>query len=309
MHNHRFFKNIIRAAQSASCVIAILCPLPAANAQPQTADPPPKNTAAETAHAQQTETTDLRQLELRAKNFFNSGNPDLALKIYQQYEVQMVKEGWDALQPDLLYNQAVAANRAGLIGYAIAYLSQLNIINQSQDLQKLIDELLLIVEHRTYQEFPNVQFVRGQPALFNTWKQTHQLSTPQTTLIFAIIWCLVISIAAFAVINWKKHDRKFIKSFRIYTIVTFMLAAACIVFSIQRQITNQCKFGILTDASDLRAGSSPLAPAFLDPSFNEGLSVQILNENNGWLQIQRVDGRVAWTPQQDVFILKGLGDF
>ena len=117
----------------------------------------------------------LAALEATALDYLKD-NPNRAIEIYNYYESTIKAEGWDELQPDLLYNQAIASYRAGKTGAAIGYLKQLDLVQPSAETSDQIHELQMLVEHNVYRQAPGTMFVRGESNEFALWRMMQQFS-------------------------------------------------------------------------------------------------------------------------------------
>ena len=246
----------------------------------------------------------LDALENMAKSYLDDDKPELALNIYQQYQSLLETQNYNPLNPQLLFNQAIAAYRAGHTGLAIAYLKQLNIIQESSVVSDAINKLRLTIEHKVYQNAPDTAFIRGYSKDYNLWAHAHRMTKPQLHGLMLALWTAIFLLTGFSLA--KRH----ISKNRLNLILLVFLSLICILFCIiacyayQRIQSEHMTFAVLINNHTLRSSDDPNAPPIHDNAFVEGLTLRILDSKNGWSQIRRADGKIAWCPSQDLYILK-----
>ena len=250
--------------------------------------------------------SELLALEQTAQNLLEAGKPKDAIGIYHLYELQMVEEGWDMLQPDLLSNLAIAHYRAGDLGAAMANLKQLNILDHSAKVESEIQDLQMLIEHQTYQIAPNTAFVRGHSSDYWLWESVHRFSSAQLDRVLLLVWSLLfLSVGVFLLVPGLKKSRVVFVCL-VGTLTIFVMGLGGVRF--QHHRTDDQLYGVLMDTSSLRHKPGYEALKVDDPAFVCGLTVSVVSSVEGWLKIERSDGVTAWMDVNDFYLLRGVGD-
>lgn len=242
----------------------------------------------------------LSTLEATALEYLKE-NPGRAIEIYHYYENTIRAEGWDELQPDLLYNQAIASYRAGKTGAAIGYLKQLHLVEPSSETADQIHELQMLIEHNVYRQSPGTMFVRGESNEFAMWKLMQQFSESKLHIALLIAWtCLFFLIG---VRIFKRSNRRL-----CLWIDTFLVLAGFVVGMLgfiiyQKHTKQQLQFGVLTETDSLSTTPVNGTPV-TDMAFVPGITVRIVADTGEWMQVERFDGVRAWMASNDLFQLR-----
>lgn len=274
------------------------CLLPfSVTAQVQNGQPVSENADAQTLEK-------LRSLEKQAADLYDNRQYANALERYQEYEILVRQAGYDVVQPDLLYNQALAALKAQKFGYAIACLQQLDIIAPSQENRKKLSALQSLVEYNISQEHPDAVFVRGKSDRFQTWQRVRRYSKTELFYFVGGIWTaffLIIGIVFFLPYFYERNPLKLFLSLILFQL---LLIGALIVIISNRQSTENLQFAVLLDSDGLQSDLSPNPKPFSEPGFSEGLVVEVVQQSDKWALIERADGKTAWVAIDDIYKLR-----
>ena len=243
----------------------------------------------------------LASLEAKAQKFLADNQPVRALEVYQYLENTLTEDGWDTLQPDLLYNQAIACYRAGKTGTAIGYLKQLNLLQPSDEISAQIHELQMLIEHNVYRKAPGTMFVRGESNDFATWKLMQQFSMSSLHIGILIAWTCLFVLVALLIL---KHQNSRLRLILVTTMILTGLVLGLLGFMVfQKHRVEPLQFGVLTGTDSLRA--APVnGPLIEDKAFVPGITVRIVSTTGDWLQIERFDGIRAWLSSNDLYRLR-----
>ncbi|MBQ9816680.1 MAG: hypothetical protein IJM59_04325 [Proteobacteria bacterium] len=247
----------------------------------------------------------LENLENLARRQFDEGKPEAALELYRRYEKQMIEEGWDALQFDVLVNLATASYRSERLGEAMGYVKQLSIF-RGVNVNKYIDELQMLIESRVYQKNPATKFIRGNSSDYTYWETAHRFSRAELHLAFFIIWCCIFLILTGYMV-WGRSSR--FRAIFIDLLVMsglFLLIAGALLIAQKR--TEDMKFGVLTEVSSLRTELGSDETGNLDGSFIPGMTVKVISHVPGWVRVERSDGALVWVDVHDFYLLRGWGE-
>ncbi len=254
------------------------------------------------AHA----TAYLHDLEHFAKESFEKRQYDNVLGIYREYETQMRNAGYDALQIDLLHNQMLAALKAGKLGYAIAYLQQIEIIAPSKENRNKLAALRSLVEYGISQNNPDAVFVRGQADNFQTWQRVSHFSQPQIYAIVLVIWAALFAFLGMgyaAQFITKQNPKKVILTIIPLWIILLVVFAVIIT---EHRTAKNFRYAILLDTASLSADISPNPKRVGEQGFAEGQIVAVLSQNEKWSYIKRADGVTAWVSNNDIYRLRSV---
>jgi hypothetical protein len=266
------------------------------------AQPDPQSPSDETQPdaADTAEANSLASLERKAQQFFDDNQPVRALEVYQYLENSFAEDGWDHLQPDLLYNQAIACYRAGKTGSAIGYLKQLDLLQPSDEISAQIHELQMLIEHNVYRKAPGTMFVRGESNEYATWKLLQQFPMSSLHLGILIAWPCLFVLIGFIILKRRNKRLRLVLG---TTIVLTSLILGLLGFMVfQKHRIESLQFGVLTGTDSLR--TAPVnGPHVDDKSFVPGITVRIVSSTGDWLQIERFDGIRAWLSSNDLYKL------
>ncbi len=242
----------------------------------------------------------LAALEASALDYLKD-NPNRAIEIYNYYESTIKAEGWDELQPDLLYNQAIASYRAGKPGAAIGYLKQLNLVQPSSEISDQIHELQMLVEHDVYRQAPGTMFVRGESNEFAMWRMMQQFSEYRLHLALLIAWTCLFALVGARIL--KRRNRRL----RLWIGASIVLAGFLVgmlgFIIYQKRTEQQLHFGVLTETDSLTTTPVNGTP-ITDMAFVPGITVRIVADTGEWSQVERFDGVRAWMASNDLYRLR-----
>ena len=248
----------------------------------------------------------LHDLEQLAKESCEKRQYGNALSIYREYETQMRNAGYDVLQIDLLHNQMIAALKAGKLGYAIAYLQQIEILAPSKENRNKLAALRSLVEYGISQNNPDAVFVRGQADNFQTWLRVSHFSQPQIYAIVLVIWTALfafLGIAYAAQYVSKRNPKKV-----ILTLVPLWISlfAVIVVIVAEHQTAKKLRYAVLLDTMSLSTDISPNPKRVSEQGFAEGQIVAVHSQNEKWSYIERADGVTAWVANTDIYPLRSV---
>lgn len=260
-----------------------------------------------TGYAGTPENFSLQTLEDSARRQIEDKRPDIALDIYRQYEKEMIDKGWDALNADLLRNQAISAYQAGLFGESLAYLKQLIMIGDNEQNRQMLNEVQTLIEHNIFQKFPNHAFVRGDSDNFIEWKYSHKAPCQNIKLMVLFsfsIFCLMTSLA----IILRKRGRGVKIILISLTLLALLSSIENYAFYSHWKNSDNLSFGVLLDTLDMRTEPDKTGTLLPQNTFIPGMTVQIVATVPGWVKVIRADGETGWAETGNCYLLRGVGE-
>lgn len=249
---------------------------------------------------------ELEALEELANRQMEAGNYEPAHAIYLSFESELKKRGLNILNESLLMNEAIAAYHGSKPGWGVAHLQQLHILNHSEDVWQMSEELQSLIEHRIYQKAPNTEFVRGESEAYSKWAMTHHYTETRATIYFFIAWFSFFIVLSTLFI-FQRGTRRFRTSLWISGIFLVLTMASGLLLY-QRHQTDELRFGVLLD--NAKVYSKPIIdnPPEENNGFIAGMTVSLVTTIPGWTKVARFDGAVGWVRSEDCYLLRGKGD-
>jgi|GEM_PF-4012827 len=245
----------------------------------------------------------LSVLEAQAREAFVQKDYARVMDLYAQYEQQMIEAGYARIQPDLLYNQALAYYHLGEYGQALARLRQHSLIEPTVQVQDMIQQLSLLVELEAYKTSPNTTFVRGLDDDYVLWEWTHRYTLRRIHTMLILSWSLFF-LAALAMFFFRHH-----RTWRWMMVMATLATGAMLVFmgylTYQHYRTMGNTYGVLLSPEALRLEPRYMAPEPGDSAFLDGMTLKRISQSDGWSLVERRDGVRAWVPDHAFYLLLG----
>ncbi len=225
-----------------------------------------------------------------------------AILVTDRLENLLKQSDNDAIQPDILYNQALAHYHLGHYAESMAALRQLTLYQNSEQAGKLLDQLQDLIEMRAYEKNPTAVFIQGYSNNYLLWEWSHSFSHPMIHLVLflsSILCCAAI--ICYFIFQKHKNVRILLQVFIAYLVVFYSFY--CILHII-RYSTNEYEFAVLLRVADTHTEPDFNSPTAADVGMLEGVTLQIMSKNETWALVERSDGVSFWIPKDHLYELR-----
>lgn len=249
-----------------------------------------------------THPSDIQDLSDQAYLLMLEGKWNDALLVIDRLENLLKQSNNDAIQPDILYNQAIVHYHLEHYPESMAALRQLMLYQNSEQAGKLLDQIQHLIEMRAYEKNPTATFIQGYSNNYLSWDWSHSFSHPIIHLVLfltSILCCA--SLTCYFVFRENKSVRILLGIFIAYLVVFYSFI--CILHII-RFNTDDYEFAILLRAADTHTEPDFNSPPAVNASLLEGVTLQIMSTNDTWALVECSDGASFWIPKDHLYQLR-----
>lgn len=228
---------------------------------------------------------DRNQLFYQANTYYEEKDYVKALQNYDQVSGMGIESG------NLYYNIGNSFFKLGKIGYAILFFEKAKrIMPQDSDLKSNLAYARSLVG-------TPIPYDTGKDLIVRMIKKLSRNLNLSTISISAITFYLMaIALSIVFILNPSLARKLQVFAFLAFLIVVFLSFTAFLVRYYDEEIL---KHGIVVQ-KEVEAKYEPIDKASTHYTLEEGNEVLIIKTREGWRQIKRSDGKIAWVKSQVV---------
>jgi len=226
------------------------------------------------AFAEDDVTPHLNTMTYKSNSLSAEGSYREAIEAYDS----LIAEGYES--GNLYYNLGNSYFKAGYLGEAILYYERARrLIPRDGDLYSNYNYARSLVKGNIY-ETREIWFLRFIYRMFG------EFTINEITLLLSIVYLLIIAVLLAGVIF--KLRRQVLITVSLLALISFL----CLL-SLSKDIDRYGKEAIVM-AESAKAKFEPFNRATTHFTLYEGMKVRKIQKKDGWLKVERPDGKVGW---------------